>query len=238
MSRVVIVTGGSRGIGRACAVQAAKRGWSVLLTYHSRSDEAKKVVEEIDALGGKVLALKADISDTSTAAKVVEAAATLGTIHGLINNAGILDAPSSFADIDDARWARIFQTNTAGAFAMARETVRAMRDGGAIVNMSSMAAPLGAPNEFIDYAASKGAIESMTIGMAKELGPKGIRVNAIRPGLIDTDIHEADRLERLMTSVPLGRAGTSDEVAMAACWLLSEEASYVTGAILPVSGGR
>lgn len=241
----LVITGGSRGIGAACARLAARDGWPVLITYRSRAAEAEAVLAAIRAAGGKAEAIRADAaSEEDTKAAFDAAEALAGRVEGLVNNAGILDLATSFETISTERWRRIIETNTTGAFLAAREAVLRMKGagGGSIVNMSSMAAPLGAGGEFIDYAASKGAVESMTLGMAKELGPHGIRVNAVRPGLIATDIHadggDADRAERLLGSVPLGRVGTADEVAEATCWLLSDKASYVTGAILPVSGGR
>ncbi len=246
MTGTLIVTGGARGIGAACARMAARRGWSVAVNYSVSAAAAEAVVADITAAGGRAIAIRGDVAQEAEVVELFDAAeAALGPVRGLINNAGVLDRAATLAEIGLSRWERTLSVNATGSFLAAREAVRRMlihARGGAIVNMSSMAAPLGAANEFVDYAASKGAVESMTIGLAKEVAPHGIRVNAIRPGLIDTDIQrstgEPDRLGRLMSTVPMGRAGRADEVAEAAIWLLSDAASYVTGAILPVAGGR
>lgn len=246
MTGLLIVTGGARGIGAACARLAAQSGWSVVVNYNASSDAAEEVVASISAAGGNAVAVKGDVAREADVVALFDAAeAAFGPLRGLINNAGILDRAASLADIGLSRWERTLSVNATGSFLAAREAVRRMlrhAQGGAIVNMSSMAAPLGAANEFVDYAASKGAVESMTIGLSREVAAYGIRVNAIRPGLIDTDMQKAsgepDRLSRLMATVPMGRAGRADEVAAAAIWLLSDAASYVTGAILPVTGGR
>ncbi len=244
--RTLVVTGGARGIGAACARLAARDGWRVVVNYKGAVATAEAVVAAIRAEGGTALALQGDMSREADVAGLFAAAeAALGPIGGLVNNAGILERTSRLADIGLPRWEQVFATNTTGAFLAAREALRCMiraGQGGAIVNLSSMAAALGAPGEAVDYAASKGAVEAMTVGLAKEVAGQGIRVNAVRPGLIDTDMQkstgEADRLGRLMATVPMGRAGRADEVAEAVVWLLSDKASYVTGAILPVSGGR
>lgn len=246
MAGMLIVTGGARGIGAACARLAAQSGWSVAVNYNASAEAAQAVVADILAAGGNAIAIKGDVAKEADVVALFDTAeAALGPVRGLINNAGILDLAETLAEIGLARWERTLSVNATGSFLAAREAVRRMlrhARGGAIVNLSSMAAPLGAANEFVDYAASKGAVESMTIGLSKEVAAYGIRVNAIRPGLIDTDMQrasgEADRLMRLMATVPMGRAGRADEVAEAAIWLLSDAASYVTGAILPVSGGR
>ena len=246
MAGMLIVTGGARGIGAACAQLAAQSGWSVVVNYNASSEAAETVVAGIAAAGGNAVAIKGDVAKEADVLALFDAAeAAFGPVRGLINNAGILDRAATLAEIGLPRWERTLSVNATGSFLSAREAVRRMlrhSQGGAIVNMSSMAAPLGAANEFVDYAASKGAVESMTIGLSKEVAAFGIRVNAIRPGLIDTEMQrasgEADRLTRLMATVPMGRAGRADEVAEAAIWLLSDAASYVTGAILPVSGGR
>ena len=246
MSGALLITGASRGIGAACAIAAAADGWAVGVNYNSNAAAAEKVVGAITASGGRAIALPGNVAREADVRAMYDGLeAAFGPLRGLINNAGILDAPARLVDIDLARWQRIFDTNTTGSFLVLREALRRMEaagNGGAVVNMSSMAAPLGAANEFVDYAASKGAVESMTIGLAREMAPLGIRINAIRPGLIDTDMQKTpgggDRLARLMHSVPMGRAGRADEVAAAAVWLLSDAASYITGAIIPVSGGR
>lgn len=243
---VLIVTGGSRGIGAACALRAAQDGWAVGVNYIASAAAAQEVVAAIIDAGGRAVVLAGDVADEHAVHAMFDLAERqLGPVSGLVNNAGILHRAALFRDLTLPRWEQTFATNTTGSFLCAREAVRRMvaaGRAGSIVNLSSMAAPLGAPGEYVDYAASKGAIESMTIGLARELGPLGIRVNAVRPGLIDTDMQAAsgdpNRATRLLGSVPLGRVGTASEVAEAIVWLLSDAASYITGAILPVSGGR
>lgn len=238
----LIVTGASRGIGAAIARRAAHDGWRVAVNYHSAPAAADAVVAAIRAAGGEAVALPGDVAREEAVAALFDAAEeAFGPVRGIANNAGIIAPRAAFADLTLDRWQRIMATNATGAFLVAREGLRRMLAAGtrgAIVNMSSMAAPLGAAGEFVDYAASKGAVESMTLGLAREAAAHGIRVNAIRPGLIDTEMQAGDRLARLVATVPLGRAGTAEEVAEAAVWLLSDRASYVAGAILPVSGGR
>lgn len=243
MSRVLIVTGGSRGIGAATARLAADDGWTVVLTYRSEAKAAQNVVDEITQAGGTAQAMRVDVSVEDEVVRLFnDCHDRYGRLDGLVNNAGILPPIGSLKDISLERWTRTLTINATGVFLCCREALRSMGRGGSMVNVSSMAAPLGAPNEFLDYAASKGAVESLTIGLAKEVGPAGIRVNAVRPGLITTDIHQsagdAGRVERLAGSVPLRRAGTAEETAAAIVWLLSDAAAYVTGSILPVSGGR
>ncbi|MEZ5793209.1 SDR family oxidoreductase [Albidovulum sp.] len=247
MSRgALIVTGGSRGIGAAVCRLAARDGWPVIVNYRAGLCDAEAIVAGIVATGGRARAVQGDVGiEAEVMALFDSAVAEYGHVGGLVNNAGILDRATTLAGIETERWERVMRVNATGSFWAAREAVRRMvadGQGGAIVNVSSMAAPLGAANEFVDYAASKGALESMTIGLSKEVGRHGIRVNAVRPGLIDTDIHadagRPDRVYALADTVPLGRAGTAEEVAEAVVWLLSDAARYVTGAILPVSGGR
>jgi NAD(P)-dependent dehydrogenase (short-subunit alcohol dehydrogenase family) len=248
MSKTILITGGGRGIGRACALQAAERGWSVVINYRSDAASAAQVLAEVEALGVKALAVRGDVAlEADVQALFAVAKDRFGQLDGVIINAGIVAPGSAFADMSLARLQRMINTNVLGAFLTAREAARAMSrsrggTGGAIVVMSSAAARLGSPNEYVDYAATKGAMDTLTIGLAKELGPEGVRVNAIRPGVIDTDIHASggkpDRAFTVGATVPLGRPGKAEEVARAAIWLLSDDASYVNGAILDVAGGR
>lgn len=248
MTKTILITGGSRGIGAATAIAAGGKGWNVVLTYRSDAKAAAQVVEKIEALGGHACAVASDVSVEADVISVFKKGKDrFGQLDGLVNNAGILPEVGRLEDFDLARWNKTFAVNTTGTFLCCREAVQMMSPrhgghGGSIVNVSSMAAVLGAAREFIDYGASKGAVETLTIGLSKELGPDGIRVNGVRPGLIDTDIHrsagDAARVERLAGGVPLGRAGTAAETAEAIIWLLSDAASYVTGTCISVSGGR
>ena len=248
MTRTLILTGGSRGIGAACAQLGALAGWSVCLSYRTSEAAAAAVVNGIKQAGGRALAIASDASSEQDVADLFDRAEdAFGPVAGLINNAGILAGAAKLANIGLSRWNATIATNLTGTFLCAREAVRRMAvsgggAGGAIVNVSSMAAVLGAPGEFIDYAASKGAIDALTIGLAKEVAADGIRVNGVRPGLIDTDIHGASgdplRAERLAPTVPMQRTGTTEEVARTILWLLSDDASYCTGVTINVSGGR
>ena len=248
MSRVILITGGSRGIGRAAALLAGARGWSVGVNYANNKDAADATVARVQALGGKALAIQGDVSEEADVIEMFDATQqAFGPIDGFVNNAGIVAPGSALADMDIARMKRIFDTNVLGAYLGAREAARRMSTkrggrGGSIVNISSAASRLGGPNEYVDYAGSKGAIDTFTIGLAKELGPEGVRVNAVRPGIIDTEIHASggkpDRAAALGVSSPLGRPGTADEVGESIVWLLSDASSYVTGALLDVAGGR
>ena len=248
MKKVLLVTGGSRGIGAATATLAATQGCSVCVNYRQRHDDANAVVSAIESAGGRALAIQADVSVEADVVRMFdECDKRLGRLSALVNNAGILETQTRVESMDAARLQRVFSTNIIGPFLCAREAVRRMSTrhggaGGAIVNVSSMAARLGAPREYVDYAASKGAIDTFTIGLASEVAEEGIRVNAVRPGLIYTEIHasggEPGRVDRVKTAVPMKRGGTPDEVARAILWLLSDDASYTTGSFLDVSGGR
>jgi NAD(P)-dependent dehydrogenase (short-subunit alcohol dehydrogenase family) len=246
-NRVAIVTGGSRGIGRAVSLLLAERGYAVCLSYVSDAAAARDVVDTITAKGGKALAVQGDVGSEADVITLFQAADGLGRLAALVNNAGVVDVKSDVADMSVGRLQRMMTTNVVGSFLCAREAVRRMSTkrggaGGSIVNLSSVAARLGGPGQFVDYAASKGAIDTLTIGLAREVAGEGIRVNAVAPGIIATEIHasggEPDRVERLGPGVPMGRAGTAEEVAAPIVWLLSEEAAYTTGAILDIGGGR
>jgi len=248
MSEIVVVTGGSRGIGAATALLAAERGYDVCVAYRQRADAAEAVVAGCVERGVRAIGVRADVSVESD---VVELFSTvderLGRVGALVNNAGITAPQSRVEDLDAARIERLLLTNVVGAFVCAREAVRRMSRrhggaGGAIVNVSSRAAALGGTGEYVDYAASKAALDALTVGLAGEVAAEGIRVNSVRPGLIDTEIHASggrpDRVEQTKHGIPLRRGGTATEVAAAIVWLLSAEASYVTGSILDVAGGR
>jgi len=246
--RVIIVTGGGRGIGAATARLAAKKGYAVCVNYLRDRDAAESVVHEIRTAEGRAIAVAGDVSLEADVLKLFqESDRSLGRLTALVNNAGIVVRASRVEAMDGARLQRMFATNVIGPFLCAREAIKRMSTkhggkGGAIVNVSSGAARLGSPGEWVDYAASKGAIDTMTLGLAKELAGEGIRVNCVRPGFVNTDIHatagEPDRIERLREGIPMKRGGEPEEVARAILWLLSDEASYSTGAILDVTGGR
>jgi NAD(P)-dependent dehydrogenase (short-subunit alcohol dehydrogenase family) len=244
----ILVTGGSRGIGAETARLAAQRGYAVCINYRSSRAAAEAVVHGIESAGGKAIAVGADVSVEADVMRLFETAdSRLGRLTALVNNAGILETQSRVDQMDAARLERIFATNVTGAFLCAREAVKRMSTahggaGGAIVNVSSRAAQLGAPGEYVDYAASKAAIETLTIGLAREVAGEGIRVNGVRPGIIYSDIHasggEPGRVDRLGPQLPMKRGGEAIEVARAILWLLSDEASYSTGAFIDVAGGR
>ncbi|WP_299363012.1 SDR family oxidoreductase [uncultured Paracoccus sp.] len=239
----LLITGGTRGIGLATAVGAARRGWEVALGYRGNEDAARLAVEQVATEGPRPAAFGADVGDAGQVAALFDAAvAHLGGLDGVVVNAGIVAQASTLADMTPDRLDRVVRTNVTGALYVAREAVRRLQPGGAIVFVSSAAARLGSPGEYVDYAATKGALDTLTVGLSKELGPTGIRVNAVRPGVIETDIHadggEPDRAARVGPATPMGRAGRPEEVAAAILWLLSSEASYVTGAHLDIAGGR
>jgi NAD(P)-dependent dehydrogenase (short-subunit alcohol dehydrogenase family) len=245
--RVAIVTGGSRGIGRAAAIAAGARGFRVVVGYVSNRAAADQVVSTIEASNGKAIAIKCDVGSESDILTMFKAADAFGQLGALINNAGIVGKTARVDEMSAERIQQMMAVNVTGSILCAREAVKRMSTrhggrGGVIVNLSSVAAKLGAPNTYVDYAASKGAIDSFTIGLGYEVAGEGIRVAAIRPGLIDTEIHasggEPDRAHRLAHVVPMKRVGTAEEIANAIVWLMSDDASYVTSAILDVSGGR
>ncbi len=248
MNKALIVTGGSRGIGAATAKLAAERGYAVCVNYRKNRAAAERVVSDIQAAGGEALAVGADVASESDVMRLFETVdARMGSLAGLVNNAGILEKQTRVEAIDAARIDRVFATNVRGAFICAREAVRRMSTkhggaGGAIVNVSSRAAQLGAPGEYVDYAASKAALEAMTIGLAREVAGEGIRVNGVRAGIIYTEIHadggEPGRVDRLGPGLPMQRGGDAIEVARAILWLLSDEASYSTASFIDVAGGR
>ena len=248
MDKVLLVTGGGRGIGAATARLAAQAGWAVAVNYTANSLAADEVVRAIRADGGRAMALQADVADEAQVLRMFEQIdARWGPLTGLVNNAGVVAGAAPLAAHEATRWRRLFEVNVIGSLLCAREAVRRMSTahggaGGSIVNLSSAAARLGAPHEYVDYAAAKGAIDSFTVGLAKEVAAQGIRVNAVLPGLIDTEIHASggrpNRVEELKAGVPLGRGGTADEVAEVIVWLLSEAASYTTMSLIDVSGAR
>jgi NAD(P)-dependent dehydrogenase (short-subunit alcohol dehydrogenase family) len=245
---VLIVTGGSRGIGASTARLAAKRGYAVCVNFRSDHVAARSVVADIVEKGGRAIAVQADVSIEAEVVRLFERVdADLGRVTGLVNNAGVLERQGRLDQMDAVRLARVFATNVIGAFVCAREAVKRMSTaaggaGGAIVNVSSRAAVLGSPGEYVDYAASKAALDTMTIGLAKEVAAEGIRVNGVRAGIIETEIHasggEPGRVHRLAPTVPMRRGGQAIEVARAIVWLLSDEASYTTGGFVDVAGGR
>jgi NAD(P)-dependent dehydrogenase (short-subunit alcohol dehydrogenase family) len=247
-SPIMLVTGGSRGIGAATALMAAARGWRVALSYKDNAQAADAVVDQILGAGGTAIAVRADVSNEADVLRLFSTVdEQLGTLSVLINNAGMLEQQIRLDQMALDRWQRVFSANVFGSFLCAKQAVLRMSTkygghGGSIVNLSSAASRIGSPNEFIDYAAAKGAIDSMTIGLAKEVATEGIRVNAVRPGLIHTEIHasagEPGRVDRAKSGVPMQRGGTAEEVAEAIMWLASEQASYVTGTLLDVTGGR
>ncbi|NQU55754.1 MAG: SDR family oxidoreductase [Rhodospirillales bacterium] len=247
MNKTIIITGASRGIGAATARLAARHGYAVCVNYLNNREAAEEVVSAIENDGGRAISVQADIAREADIFKLFETVdRELGTLSALVNNTGILETHMRLEDMQADRLSRVFTTNVIGSFLCAREAVKRMSNehggaGGAIVNVSSVSARLGSPGEYVDYAASKAAIDTMTLGLAKEVAEYGIRVNAVRPGVVHTDIHalggEPERVERVKEAVPMKRGGLPQEVAEAIIWLLSDEASYTTGSLLDVSGG-
>ena len=246
--KTILITGGSRGIGRAAALLAGARGWSVAINYASNRQAAEETATAVRGAGGRAAIMQGDVASEADVIAMFEAAERdLGPLDGVVVNAGIVAPGMTLAEMSAERMRRIFEVNVLGAYLCAREAARRLPRskngrGGAIVLVSSVAARLGSPFEYVDYAGSKAALDTLAIGLAKELGPEGVRVNAVRPGLIDTEIHASagapDRAARLAAAMPLGRAGTAEETGEAIIWLLSDASSYVTGAILDVAGGR
>ena len=244
----LLITGGGRGIGAAVARHAAQRGWRLAINYARDSQSAEALVREIEAGGGEAFAVRGDVGSEDEVLTLFEAVdARFGQLHGLVNSAGIVAPRARLDEMDFSRLERMMRVNVVGTMLCAREAVKRMSTrhgggGGAIVNLSSVAAALGSPSEYVDYATSKGAVDTFTIGLARELAEEGIRVNAVRPGIIATEIHasggQPDRIERMKGFVPMKREGSPDEIAWPILWLLSREASYTTGAILDVGGGR
>jgi NAD(P)-dependent dehydrogenase (short-subunit alcohol dehydrogenase family) len=236
---VAIVTGGSRGIGAATVRALVRAGYAVAINYARDAASATALVDELTSAGARAIAVAGDVAEEEAVVALFrQTRDSLGPVTALVNNAGITGPTGPVSALAAADLKRVFDVNVIGTILCAREAVRMMEPGGAIVNVSSIAARIGSAGEYVDYAASKAAVDTFTIGLAREVASRGIRVNAVAPGLIETEIHEAGRLDRLRGAVPLGRIGTADEVAAAICWLLSAQASYVTGSILEIGGGR
>jgi len=247
MSRVLLITGASRGIGAATARLAAREGWDVVVNYANAVASARQVAHDVEAAGRRAVIVKGDVSNPADIDAIFAAADTLGPLQGLFNNAGHVAGMGRVDELDHAALTRLFAVHVVGSMLCAAAAVRRMSarhggKGGAIVNMSSAASKLGTPGQYVDYATAKGAIDTFTLGLAMEVAGEGVRVNAVRPGIIDTEIHAAagdpDRIARIGASLPMGRAGTADEVANSVLWLLSPQASYVTGASISIGGGR
>ena len=246
--RIALITGGSRGIGAATALLAARQGWAVAVNYQANAAAAQAVVDRIRAGGGTAIAVQADVAKEAEVVAMFQAVDTqLGRLTALVNNAGVVDVPARVDEMTGERLRRMFDTNVIGSFVCAREAVRRMSTrhggtGGAIVNVSSAAARLGSAGQYVDYAAAKGAIDVLTLGLAREVAAEGIRVNAVRPGLIETDIHASgglpDRVRDLAHQVPMQRGGTAEEVAEAIVWLMGDASPYTTMTLMEVSGGR
>lgn len=245
--RVMVITGGSRGIGASTALLAAQAGYRIVVNYASNAQAADEIVKKVEALGSKAIAVQGDVASEADIIALFEAADSFGQLSALINNAGVILHPMPLVEMSAERIEKSFRINVLGSYLCAREAIKRMARsrggaGGAIINLTSAAAKLGSPKENVDYAGTKGAIDSFTVGLAKELAMEGIRVCAVRPGIIDTEIHasggQPDRLERIVPTLTMQRAGTAEEVAKAILWLASDDAAYSTGAILDVSGGR
>ena len=247
-SKILLVTGGSRGIGAATALRAARAGWDVAINYTRDAAAAQAVADGVRAAGRRALVVQADVAEESEVLAMFAAVDQgLGRLTGLVNNAGVVDLPARVDEMSVARLQRMWAINLTGTFVCARAALRRTSrrhggPGGAIVNLSSAAARLGSPAQYVDYAASKGAVDTFTLGLAREVAAEGVRVNAVRPGIIDTDIHASgglpDRARQMAPQVPMQRAGSADEVAAAIVWLLSDDASYTTGTVVDVTGGR
>lgn len=247
MTKVAIVTGASRGIGRACAIGLAEDGFDVVVNYVGNKAAADEVVAAINALGRQAVAVQGDVASEEDVAKIFAAADRMGTLAALVNNAGVVDRAQPVVEMSTERLRRMFDINVMGSIFCAREAIRRMSTrlggkGGAIVNLSSIAPRLGAPGQYVDYAAAKGAIDSFTLGLGREVANEGIRVNGVQPGLIETDIHASggipDRVEKLKDTIPMKRGGSAEEIAEAVRWLVSDKASYAVGSLITVSGGR
>lgn len=248
MSKIVLITGGSRGIGAATALLAARAGYAVAVNYSSNAQAAEQVAGQIRQIGGQAITVQADVAnEDQVLAMFKKVDAELGQLTCLVNNAGVVDQASRVDEMSFARLRRMFDINIMGSFICAREAVKRMSTrhggaGGTIVNVSSVAAKLGGPGQYVDYAAAKGAIDTFTVGLAKEVATEGIRVNAVRPGIIATEIHasggQPDRVSQMAPLVPMQRAGSAEEVAQAIFWLMTDASSYTTGALLDVTGGR
>ena len=248
MSKLVLITGGSRGIGAATALLAARQGYAVAVNYSANSLAADEVVHQIRQAGGQAMAVQADVSNEAQVVAMFEKIdAKFGRLSALVNNAGVVDQAARVDAMTLQRLQRMFEINVFGSFLCAREAVKRMSTryggtGGSIVNVSSAASRLGSPGQYVDYASAKGAIDTFTLGLAKEVAAEGIRVNAVRPGIIETGIHASgglpDRVREVAPQLPMGRAGSAEEVAESIVWLLGDGASYTTGALLDVAGGR